>query len=396
VSAVRFSKPTLAKVIAFAAISMVFTAGLAMKIGNWHPLSHYYTLNATFSDAAGVFKGDAVKLAGVNVGGVAGSRIENGRAVVTFKVQDSVKVPRDSIVGIRWRNVLGQRFIYLYPGRQQTYFQPGQTVPLSQTDNAGDLDQFLNRLGPILRAIDPEKANEFLDAMNAALAGNEVSVRQLLDDGAVLATRLNGMDRTIQSLISSSDTILGTYAAQDHAVASILDDLDSVGGRLHAMTGDVDSVVTNFAAVQQQLNTLLTQNRGNIDATVNELASVSTVLARNKQRLAETLCTVPAGVSGYFQTTSWGEWFNVRIVQVQLRDQHSDLVTRANELPQQRGGKAPPVYKCPGSQSPGNVPPGPGSSGAQVGPGQGQYPEPPGFENIGGFVHFVLGGTNSG
>src|SRR5207249_1883214 len=116
------------------------------------------------------------------------------------------------IVGIRWRNVLGQRFIYLYPGHETgRYFQDGQTVPLSQTEDAGDLNEFLNRLGPILRAIDPAKANAFLDAVNTALAGNEVSVRQLIDDSAVLATRLGGMDKQIQSLITSSDTILGTY-----------------------------------------------------------------------------------------------------------------------------------------------------------------------------------------
>ena len=107
----RFSKVTLLKVLAFVAMSAVFTAVLAMKIGNLEFFRHQYQLSAVFSDASGVFKGDAVKLAGVDVGRVSGARIEDGHGVVDFVVDDSVHLTRDATVAIRWRNVLGQRFL---------------------------------------------------------------------------------------------------------------------------------------------------------------------------------------------------------------------------------------------------------------------------------------------
>src|SRR5436190_1373629 len=158
----RFSRPTLFKVVAFAAVSAVFTVILAMKIGNLQLFAHTYSLDAQFTNAAGVFKGDSVKLAGVDVGSVQGTEIENGLGVVSFKVDDSVKIPRDSIVAIRWRNVLGQRFLYIYPGhRTGKDFSNGDVVPVSNTQDGGDLGAFLNDLGPILRAIDPDKANAF-------------------------------------------------------------------------------------------------------------------------------------------------------------------------------------------------------------------------------------------
>src|SRR5438067_13339880 len=97
---------TLLKVLAFLLVSVVFTIGLAMKIGNLQLFSHTYGLSAVFSDASGVFKGDDVKLAGVDVGRVTGTEIENGKAVVRFDVNKDVKLTTDSIVAIRWRNVL--------------------------------------------------------------------------------------------------------------------------------------------------------------------------------------------------------------------------------------------------------------------------------------------------
>src|SRR5207249_4399428 len=107
---------TVVKVLAFVLASAVFTIGLAMKIGNLQLFSHTYGLSAVFSDASGVFKGDEVKLAGVDVGRVTGTEIENGKAVVHFDVDKDVKLTTDSIVAIRWRNVLGLRFLYAYPG----------------------------------------------------------------------------------------------------------------------------------------------------------------------------------------------------------------------------------------------------------------------------------------
>jgi hypothetical protein len=81
-------------------MSAVFTAVLAMKIGNLEFFQHQYRLSAVFSDATGVFKGDAVKLAGVDVGRVSGARIENGHGVVDFVVDDSVKLTEDATVAI--------------------------------------------------------------------------------------------------------------------------------------------------------------------------------------------------------------------------------------------------------------------------------------------------------
>lgn len=367
-SALRFNKPTLVKVVGFVLISAAFTVLLAVKIGNLAIGSHRYSLSAQFRDVSGVFVGDAVKLAGVDVGRVSGTRIEKGLGVVTFDVDDDVKLTSDSIVAIRWRNVLGQRFIYVHPGTGKP-LQDGDVIPVSQTQEAGDLGQFLNELGPILKAIDPDKANAFLDSVNAALAGNAVAVRQLLDDGATLASRLGSMDNQIQTLIGSSDTVMSTYARQDRAIGLILDHLDTLGGQLRGMTGDLDSLIVNFADVQKQLDQLLKRNHGNIDASLSELNVVLATLGHNASNLENTLCTLPAGVAPYFQTTSWGEWFNVRVVEFTLKDRHGKVLFSGKENSLNRSNEpASPAYtSCAGGGST-TGPGGPGGGGPKPSP----------------------------
>jgi phospholipid/cholesterol/gamma-HCH transport system substrate-binding protein len=327
----RVSKGMLLKVIVFTIVCLAFTVTLGVKLANSRLFADTYDMRAEFEDATGVMKGDAVKIAGVDVGRVTGTEIKDGKAVLTFNIDKGVQLPTDSEVAIRWRNVLGQRFVYVYPGDDDEVWDEGDTVPLSHTNDVADIGEFLNRVGPILKAIDPEHANAFLDAVNTALASNEENVRALLDAGASLASDLSERDGHIARTIGNADTIMEAFASQDDQIASIIDDLDDVSGVLARRTNDVNRLVTNFADVQDQLDELLATSSSNIDATIGSLDSVTSTLSSNERNLVRTLRSTPGGVSNYFQTTAWGEWFNVRIVELVLQDGESNDLVRERE-----------------------------------------------------------------
>jgi phospholipid/cholesterol/gamma-HCH transport system substrate-binding protein len=368
----------LVKVLIFTAVCIGFTVLLGVKLANQKLFSENYTLGAHFENAQGVLAGDMVKIAGVDVGRVTKTEIKGDLAYVEFEVEQGIQLPQDTEVAIRWRNVVGQRFLYLYPGDSDSLLKEGNTIPVEQTKDIADIGQFLNRVGPILKAIDPEKANEFVDAMNVALSSNEQNVRDLIDSGAVLAKELGESDDDIRGLLSSADTIMAAYASQDESLASFIDDLDSVSGVLARRTDDINALVTNFAEVQQQLERLLTNNRENIDGTIAGLKTVADVLDKNQKNLVRTVETLPLGVAGYFQTTSWGEWFNVRVVYVSVKDQDSKVIVEQFEHDSQHGddGGDPGSTPCKdcGTSSEGS---------------QGQSPSREGVESI---LRFVLTG----
>ena len=378
----RFDKAVFVKVAAFTIGSVLLTIALGMKIANVGLFGDTVGYQAEFSNASGVFEGDAVKLAGVDVGRVTGTRIEDGKALVDFEVDRQVPITPATRVGIRWRNVIGLRFLYLYPGEGGERLEEGARIPDDRTDEAGDIGEFLNSLGPILQAIDPEKANAFLDAMNTALAGNEATVQGLITDGSALAGELGDMDEEIQSLISSSDRITGAYASQDDALGQIVDDLDSLGGELSTMTGDINSLVTNFAVVQQEMERLLRENGGNIDATIQDLDTVARTLALKRRGLETFLCSLPAGVEPYDQTSSWGEWFNVRIVEFTFKDEHGKTISDGKEDPGNRSATAPSAFSC-GNEGPAH------GGGANAEPEAGTSPQP---GDLGPWLESVIGG----
>lgn len=349
----KIDKAMLVKVLLFAAVCSVLTVLLGVKLANERLFADNYVLQAEFEDATGVLRGDAVKLAGVDIGRVEATEIEEGKAIVTFNLDKSVQLSTDSAVGIRWRNVLGQRYLYVYPGNGSEMLAEGDRIPDEQTADVNDIGDFLNRVGPILKAIDPEQANAFLQAVNEALAGNEQQVRQLLDDGAALAKVLAREDDEIKGLLESADTVTAAYASQEEALGDIFEDLDRVGVVLERRTDDINSLVDDFAVVQDQLDRFLVENRENIDASLSSLDDVAGNLARNRKNLGKTLRSLPLGLVSYHQTSSWGEYFNVRIVKLVFQDQNSQDVVTQEEADNQRSKEdasprvGDPCVPCP-------------------------------------------------
>ena len=114
----------------------------------------------------------------------------------------------------------------------------------------------------------------------------------------------------------------------------------------------MDSLITNFSDVQNQLGHLLKNNRSNIDATLSNLNSVLATLYVNRVNLEHTLCSLPAGVAPYYQTSSWGQWFNVRVTTVVFKDTSGRTISTANEAPMARGHNPGQVVTCGGAPLP--------------------------------------------
>ncbi len=103
----------LTKLVVFMVVTTLATALLVIMIGNvsFAPQHEY---KAEFVDATGVVKGDDIRVAGVKVGTVKGIEIvDRNRALVTFTVEEDTTLSEATRAAIRYRNLVGQRYIAL-------------------------------------------------------------------------------------------------------------------------------------------------------------------------------------------------------------------------------------------------------------------------------------------
>ena len=87
---------------------------LVVTIGNISFSGASTSYKAEFVDATGVVKGDDIRIAGVKVGTVKDVEIvDRTRALVTFTVEEATTLTEATHATIRYRNLVGQRYIAL-------------------------------------------------------------------------------------------------------------------------------------------------------------------------------------------------------------------------------------------------------------------------------------------
>lgn len=259
----------------FVAVCLMLTVYLASTISNttfgglFGRGPDTYTLAATFDDVTGLLVDDNVKVAGVPVGKVTEVEVTEGKARVRMEIDADRPLPSDSAAAVRWRNLIGQRYVYLFPGDAPTTFEDGDAV--AETTDVIDLGELFNRLGPVVATIDEGQVNEFLQTVTSALEGNEADVSQALDDLAVVAKGLGERDEAIGSLIENLEVVSRTIADRDAQIETMLDNLGALAGTFSDNTVLLDSAIVEMGAFNRDLSGLLDTNRGELDRIVGNL-----------------------------------------------------------------------------------------------------------------------------
>lgn len=305
-------KGIVAKLALFLAVCLFFTGLLAFTIGNVNyrdPLDrNTYTLRAVFDDVTGLLPNDNVKIAGVVIGKVSGVRLVDGRALVSMKIRKGYRVPSDSEAAIRWRNLLGQRYVYLYPGTSPVVMTSGTTI--ERTRSVVDLGELFNRLGPIVKAIDPQQVNTFLDTIVQALDGNEGAVRSAIADLGAVATAIAQRDQAIGRLLENLSTVSETIVDRDAQIRQTLDNLVALTTTFSENTAVVDQAITHLGSISQDLADLLRANQGQIDSIIANLVVVVKTVQGKLPQVDSILGDLEGATTALFRSGRYGEWLN--------------------------------------------------------------------------------------
>jgi phospholipid/cholesterol/gamma-HCH transport system substrate-binding protein len=304
---------------AFVLVCLFFTGYLAFTIGNLDvrdPLDRdAYKVSATFDDATGLLVDDNVKVAGVVVGKVTSVKVEAGRAVVSMKIEnDHDDLPRASTTAaIRWRNLIGQRYVYLYPGEKGgEALQDGDEI--TRTTSVVDLGELFERLGPIVTAIDPAQVNNLLETLTEALDGREDKVGKALDDLAVLAKGLASRDEAIGRLVENLDTVTATLARRDAQIDTMLHNLITLTQSFGDNTDTLDAALTELGRFGTDLSDVLDSNETEVDRLLANLALVTDTVTTKLPELDRFLAGFGDASAAIFRAGNRGEFLNQKLL----------------------------------------------------------------------------------
>ena len=143
--------------VALAILALIAYKSLTSKDIEHEDNGKYYSLDARFGRTDGLLVGDAVRMAGVNIGKVVDARLDDHfNAIMTLDIKEGVQIPDDSSASIVSSGILGSKYIEIEPGGSMDNLQPGGEF--SYTQDAMVIEELLDRI------ISIGKANRNTDA----------------------------------------------------------------------------------------------------------------------------------------------------------------------------------------------------------------------------------------
>ncbi|MCD0451444.1 MCE family protein [Actinocorallia sp. API 0066] len=271
-----------------------------------------YEIKASFADVGGLVRGDLVKVAGAPVGRVKTVEVVAGRALVTMEVERDLRLPADSTAEVRWRNLVGQRLVYLVPGNGDGHLKDGDT--LTATKAVVDLGEIVNSLGPLTGALDPDQLNKILQATAAMLEGNGENISLMTTGLQQVVSTLAQRKDALTSILDTYSTLTATAVRRDEQIAGLIDDLVAL---TEAFAGNKDvlaAAAVELAQVSAVLDQVISGNQRELDRAIGNIDTVVRTAVGDIDALEQILRGLPGALRTLFSAVSGGHYLRINLV----------------------------------------------------------------------------------
>lgn len=301
----------LTKLIVFAVVTVIATAMLAFTIANTSG-GGGTKFNAIFSDVASLNKGDEVRIAGVRVGQVDKIAIVNEReAEVQFSLTDRDWLPAGSTATIRYRNLVGQRYIALEQGegQQGVKLTAGETIQLDHTKPAVNLTTLFNGFRPLFQTLSADDVNKLSYQIIQVFQGESGTITDLVRNTASLTNTIADKDRVIGDVINNLNVVLETVNNHDDELGSLITNTEKLVTGLANEREVVGSAVTSLAGLADATADVLEPTRPSIQGSVSALNTLAGTLNAQSDKLDKIFTTLPVKLDKLTRIASYGSWF---------------------------------------------------------------------------------------
>ncbi len=256
---------------------VVIVIGVFLGASKDIPFTRPFELKAVFENAPPIHKGQAVRIAGVEVGKVSAVEPKGGDSpavVVTMKLKDdALPIHKDTQIKVRPRLFFeGNLFFDIRPGTPSAgKVEDGDTIPVSQTSAPVQLDQVLGTLKTDTRKDLQKLLIGYGDALNGEPQPGEDDDQDPDTKGQTAAESLN------DSLEHSGDALRGGAVLNDatqgtdlHDLSKLISSQQKIFAALSSREGSLKDLITNFNTTMGAL----ASEEANLRATIRELPQV--------------------------------------------------------------------------------------------------------------------------
>jgi phospholipid/cholesterol/gamma-HCH transport system substrate-binding protein len=231
--------------------------------------------------------------------------------MVTFDVQSDTALTRSTHADIRYRNLVGQRYIALTNEIGSTdVLRAGSTIPVAHTSPALDLTVLFNGFKPLFEALSPSEVNELSYEIIQVFQGQGGTLDGLLAHTASITQTLADRDQVIGQLITNLNSVLDHVGQRNRQLNQLITTFQQFVGGLKKDRGAILGSLNQISDLSTQTADLVSGIRAPFVADVHHLRGFAANLDKGRPEIDRALQVLPIKLNKVGRTAIYGSWFN--------------------------------------------------------------------------------------
>jgi phospholipid/cholesterol/gamma-HCH transport system substrate-binding protein len=182
----------------FVTVTLAALAGLAWTLGALPRSGQGYRLR--LADAGGLVVGNAVRIAGVQIGEIKKIGIDGNEALLELRIDPEVPIFAETCASPQMKGLLGEKYLHLRQPRSGTQLPPGSEITC--VDPSVDIGEALNAMNGVV------EGEEALYGPIVRIVKRMDTLTQALDEGGLPSERLDRMLGEVEEMLATGKEML--------------------------------------------------------------------------------------------------------------------------------------------------------------------------------------------
>lgn len=296
--------------IVIGAIGVVASIALVLGALNYDKLPFFSSGNsysAYFDEAGGLTTGAPVRVSGFRAGKVQSITLDGQWVLVTFTVDDSIRLGDRTEASIKTTSVLGNKVLDLTPRGEGSL---SSTIPVGRTTSPYQLPDAIGDLTTTISGLDTDQLSKSLKVLSETIQGTPANLRIAVAGVTRFSETLNKRDAQLRDLLSNASKATTVLAQRTNEIVRLITDTNSVLAQLRTQSAALDAILTNISRLSQQIAGFIADNRAALKPTLDKLNEVLAILDNRKVQIQQSIKGLAAYAMQFGETISAGPFFN--------------------------------------------------------------------------------------
>ncbi|MEV4354757.1 MlaD family protein [Nonomuraea sp. NPDC004186] len=283
-------------------------------VGNLGLLEGGYSMSGVFVDSGGLRTGNDVRVAGVRVGKVTEVRADyaQGDVVVTWKVDDGVRLGRGTRADIALSNLLGGRYVKLTGPVTAPFMDQlpeGQRrIPVTRTGVPTLINDAIKDATRLVQRLDTDAVDDLLTELDKVDLGKRGRITRLLRNIGDLSDTISKSEPQLQRLMDNGTRIMNVLEKKDRQLSRLIDAIGVMLAELRRRREELRTLLGDGSDLVRSTTKLINEHEKTLVQVLDDNAAITTRLSGSNKQFNSLLAWAGPTFSGLSTMGGQGPW----------------------------------------------------------------------------------------